>query len=77
MAELIKPFSVKQSLEMKLYRVVKCVVAMPGIGNTDAFAVQRVYALQEAPTVAMFVIREHAEQYCSWLIAQQVEINRV
>jgi hypothetical protein len=76
-SDIIKPFGIKQSLDMKLYRVAKCVVAMPGIGNTDAWAVQRVYALTESPTVAMFVIREHADQYCHWLIQQQIEINRV
>jgi hypothetical protein len=76
-AELIKPFTAAHSLEMKLYDVVRCVVGMPGIGQTEAWAVRRVYALTESPAVAMFVVREHADQYCNWLLQQQVEIARV
>ena len=60
---------------MVFYTVNRAIVSLPGTGTCMAWAVLRVYALQENVCVAMFLDRAHADHYCSWLIQTQQEIR--
>lgn len=56
------------------YVVKPAQLMLPGTGLARVHVVVRAFALVEQPAVAIFLNREHAEEYALYLTREQIEV---